>query len=47
MVPAEVVQVGSDQSKAGILESARGMGLPVFDSRPGSFQTKKEPEIEE
>ncbi|NBQ55390.1 MAG: phosphoribosylglycinamide formyltransferase [Verrucomicrobia bacterium] len=46
-VPAEVVQVGSDQSKAGILESARGMGLPVFVCRPGAFQTKLEPEIEE
>jgi len=46
-VPAEVVQVGSDQSKAGILESARGMGFPVFACRTGAFQTKLEPEIEE
>lgn len=46
-VPAEIVLVGSDQPQAGILESARGMGLPVFVSRTGAFQTKLEPEIEE
>lgn len=46
-VPAEVVCVGSDQAKAGILESARGMGLRVFVCRSGAFQTKLEPEIEE
>jgi len=46
-VPAEVVGVGSDQAKAGILESARGMGFPVFVCRSGAFQTKLEPEIEE
>lgn len=46
-VPAEVVGVGSDQERAGILESARGMGLPVWVCRLGAFQTKLEPEIEE
>jgi len=47
VVPSEVVCVGSDQAKAGILESARSMGLPVFVCRSGAFQTKLEPEIEE
>ena len=46
-VPAEVVRVGSDQPKAGILESARGMGFSVLVCRSGAFQTKLEPEIEE
>lgn len=46
-VPAEVVCVGSDQPQAGILQSARGMGLRVFVCRSGAFQTKLEPEIEE
>jgi len=47
VVPAEVVCVASDQSQAGILELARGMGLRIFVCRSGSFQTKLEPEIEE
>lgn len=46
-VPAEVACVGSDQGKAGILSSARGMGLRVFVCRTGAFQTKLEPELEE
>ena len=46
-VPAEVVCVGSDQPRAGILQSAREMGLPVFVCRSGGLQTKLEPEIEE
>ena len=46
-VPGEVVSVGSDQAEAGILDSARSLGLSVFVCRRGAFQTKLEPEIEE